>query len=76
MFGRKTETGKRAVYGTRSDSPEAACESSSRIRENEFSFGGEGFRREGAEALVVDLTMRMKDGSTRTETLRFRRKAL
>ena len=47
-----------------------------RIGENEFSFGGVGFRREGADGLVVDLTMRMKDGTTRTEALRFRRKAL
>jgi hypothetical protein len=47
-----------------------------RISENEFSFGGVGFRREGADQLLVDLTMRMKDGTTRTDVLRFKRKAL
>ena len=47
-----------------------------RIGENEASFGGVGFRREGADMLVVDLTMRMKDGSARTEALRFRRRQL
>ena len=47
-----------------------------KIGENEFSFGGVGFRREGNEILLVDLTMRMKDGSTRTEVLRFKRRPL
>jgi hypothetical protein len=47
-----------------------------RIGENEFSFGGVGFRREGGDQMLVDLTMRTKDGTTRTEVLRFRRKAL
>jgi len=47
-----------------------------RINENEFSFGGVGFRREGNDGLLVDLTMRMKDGTTRTEVLRFRKKPL
>jgi hypothetical protein len=47
-----------------------------RISETEASFGGLLFRREGAEALVVELTMRMKDGTTRTEVLRFKRRAL
>ena len=47
-----------------------------RIGENEASFGGVGFRREGTDVLVVDLVMRMKDGSTRAEALRFRRRPL
>ena len=47
-----------------------------RISENEASFGGLLFRREGADLLVVELTMRMKDGATRTESLRFRKRAL
>lgn len=47
-----------------------------RISETEASFGGLTFRREGTDVLVVDLTIRMKDGSTRTEALRFRRRAL
>jgi hypothetical protein len=47
-----------------------------KIGENEFSFGGVGFRREGNETLLVDLTMRMKDGSTRSEVLRFKRRPL
>lgn len=40
------------------------------------SFGGVGFRREGADQLVVDLRMKMKDGATRTEVLKFRRRPL
>ena len=47
-----------------------------RIGENEFSFGGVGFRREGNDQLLVDLTMRLKDGTTRTEVLRFKRRPL
>jgi hypothetical protein len=47
-----------------------------KVGENEWSFGGVVFRREGAEGLVVDLTIRMKDGSTNTQALRFRKKAL
>ena len=47
-----------------------------KLGENEFSFGGVGFRREGNETLLVDPTMRMKDGSTRTEVLRFKRRPL
>lgn len=46
------------------------------ISENEASFGGVGFRREGSDVLVVDLTMRMKDGSVRSQALRFKRKPL
>lgn len=46
------------------------------ISENAASFGGAGFRREGADQLVVDLRMRMKDGATRTEVLKFRRRPL
>lgn len=47
-----------------------------RISENEASFGGLLFRREAADVLVVELTMRMKDGTTKTESLRFRKRAL
>jgi len=47
-----------------------------KIGENEASFGGVGFRREGNDNLLVDLTMRMKDGTTRTEVLRFKRRPL
>jgi hypothetical protein len=47
-----------------------------RISDNEASFGGVAFRRESADALVVDLTMRMRDGTTNTQVLRFRRKPL
>ena len=47
-----------------------------RISDTEASFGGLTFRREGTDVLVVDLTIRMKDGSTRTEALRFKRRAL
>lgn len=47
-----------------------------RISENEASFGGVLFRRESPDVLVVELTMRMKDGTTRSEPLRFRRRAL
>ena len=39
-------------------------------------FGGLVFRRERDDGLVVELTMRMKDGATRTEVLRFRKRAL
>ena|SRR5688572_7433588 len=47
-----------------------------KLTENGGEFGGLVFRREGPDQLAVDLTMRMKDGSTRTEALRFRRKQL
>ena len=47
-----------------------------RIAEREASFGALTFRLDGADVLAVDLTMRMKDGSTRTEALRFRKRAL
>ena len=46
------------------------------ISENAASFGGVGFRREGADQLVVDLRMKMKDGATRAEVLKFRRRPL
>jgi hypothetical protein len=46
------------------------------ISENAASFGGVGFRREGADQLVVELVMRLKDGTTRTEVLKFRRRPL
>jgi hypothetical protein len=47
-----------------------------RISEGEASFGGVVFRREAPDALAVDLTMRMRDGTSKTEVLRFRRRAL
>jgi hypothetical protein len=46
------------------------------ISENEASFGGLVFKREGSDVLVVELTIRMKDGTTRTESLRFKRRTL
>ena len=46
------------------------------IGEKEASFGALTFRLEGADVLAVDLTMRMKDGTTKTEALRFRKRAL
>ena len=47
-----------------------------RLTEDGGEFGGLFFRREGSDTLAVDLTIRMRDGSTRTEKLRFRRRAL
>ena len=47
-----------------------------RLTENGGEFGGLVFRREAPDVLVVDLTMRMRDGTTRTENLRFRKKPL
>lgn len=47
-----------------------------RITDNEAAFGGVVFRREAPDSLVVDLTMRMRDGATRTEVLRFRKRVL
>jgi hypothetical protein len=39
-------------------------------------FGGVVLRREGADGLTVTLTIRAKDGSSRTEVLRYTRRAL
>ena len=47
-----------------------------RLTENGGEFGGLVFRREAPDVLVVDLTMRMRDGTTRTENPRFRKKPL
>ena len=47
-----------------------------RLTEDGGEFGGLSFRRVGGDTLAVDLTIRMRDGSTRTEKLRFRRRAL
>ena len=47
-----------------------------RASAGELAFGGVLFRREGDDGLVVELTMKQKDGSTRTHVLRFRKKAL
>lgn len=38
-----------------------------------FAFGPIVFRREGAEALVVTVTMKLKDGTRKDEAFRFRR---
>ena len=46
-----------------------------RIGPDEAVFGGIAFRKEGDD-LVVQLTIRMRDGTSREELLRFRRKAL
>ena len=47
-----------------------------RASAGELAFGGVLFRREGDDRLGVELTMKQKDGSTRTHVLRFRKKAL
>ena len=47
-----------------------------RIDGDAFDFGGLVFKREGSDQLVVELTIRSKDGSRRTESLRFRKRAL
>ena len=47
-----------------------------RISADEAAFGGVVFRRAAPDLLEVDLTMRMKDGTTRTEKLAFRKRAL
>jgi hypothetical protein len=47
-----------------------------RASPGELAFGGVVFRREAGSVLAVDLTIRMKDGATRQELLRFRKKAL
>ena len=43
-----------------------------RIAPDEAVFGGVAFKREAPDLLVVRLTMRSRDGSTREEVLRFR----
>jgi hypothetical protein len=47
-----------------------------RAAPGELAFGGVVFRREAEDVLVVDLTIRLKNGSTRQEILRLRKKAL
>jgi hypothetical protein len=47
-----------------------------RIGTSEAVFGGVAFRKEGADELVVTLTMRSRDGSSREDVLRFRKRAL
>lgn len=47
-----------------------------RLTDTGGEFGGLAFRREGDDTLVVDLTIRMRDGTTRTENLRFRKRPL
>ncbi|HYC38772.1 MAG TPA: DUF6265 family protein [Usitatibacter sp.] len=47
-----------------------------KIGPDEAVFGGVGFHREAPDSLVVRLTIRMKDGTTRDEVLRFRKRAL
>ena len=42
----------------------------------EFAFGGVVFRRDGENALTVEIAMRGKDAAPRIELLRFRRRAL
>jgi hypothetical protein len=45
------------------------------IAPGRIAFGGVVFKREGDDALTVDLTRRGKDGEARTESMRFTRKA-
>ena len=47
-----------------------------KIGPDEAVFGGVGFHREAPDLLVVKLTIRMKDGATRQEVLRFRKRTL
>ena len=47
-----------------------------KIEGDAFDFGGLVFRREGSDQLVVELTIRSRDGGTRKESLRFRKRAL
>lgn len=42
----------------------------------EMAFGGVVFRRDAVDALTVEITMRGKEGTARTEVLRFRRKPI
>ena len=47
-----------------------------RASQDELAFGGVVFRRPGADALAVDVTVRQKDGTQKTHTFDYRRKAL
>jgi hypothetical protein len=47
-----------------------------RKADGELAFGGLVFRREGPDALTVELAMRGRDGASRTEVMRFKRRAL
>ena len=47
-----------------------------KLTETGGEFGGLAFRRQGPDQLEVDLTFRMKDGTTKTEALRFKRRPL
>ncbi len=47
-----------------------------RASKDELAFGGVVFRRLGADAIAVDVTMRKKDGTQQTHTFDYRRKAL
>jgi hypothetical protein len=48
----------------------------SRLSADELAFGGVVFRRRGPDSLAVDVTLRQKDGGTKTHTFDYRRKAL
>ena len=47
-----------------------------RAAKDELAFGGVVFRRLGADAIAVDVTLRQKDGTQKTHTFDYRRKAL
>ena len=47
-----------------------------RIAPDEAVFGGVAFKREAPDTLIVQLTMKSRDGTTRDEMLRFRKRAL
>lgn len=47
-----------------------------RASKDELAFGGVVFRRPGADTLAVDVTLRQKDGTQKTHTFDYRRKAL
>ncbi len=47
-----------------------------RLAVDELAFGGVVFRRLGPDAVAVDVTLRQKDGTSKTHTFDYRRKAL
>ncbi len=47
-----------------------------RASSDELAFGGVVFRRRGPDSLAVDVTLRQKDGTAKTHTFDYRRKAL
>lgn len=48
----------------------------SRVAKDELAFGGVAFRRLGPDSIAVDVTLRQKDGTSKTHTFDYRRKPL